>query len=127
MRGGFRKGVSMDPKKLGQQMKKMGISFEELTGVEEVIIKTADAELVFAEAVVTVMDTQGSKLYQITGTPVTRPRREPAREDEPAAVIAEGDVQLVMEQVGCSEAEARAALAETNGDLAEAILRLSGA
>ncbi len=128
MRGGFRKGVSMDPKKLGQQMKKMGISFEELSGVEEVVIKTADAELVFEDAVVTVMDTQGSKLYQITGTPVRRPRHEPepAREGEPAVVISEEDVLLVMEQVGCSEAEARAALTETNGDLAEAILRLSG-
>ena len=126
MRGGFRKGVSMDPRKLGQQMKKMGISIEELSGVEEVVIRTADAELVFEDAVVTVMDTQGSKLYQIAGTPVTRPRHEPAREGEPAMAISAEDVQLVMAQVGCSEAEARAALTETNGDLAEAILRLSG-
>jgi nascent polypeptide-associated complex subunit alpha len=126
MRGGFRKGVSMDPKRLGQQMKKMGISIEELSDVEEVVIKTADAELVFEDAIVTVMDTPGSKLYQVTGTPVRRPRKEPELEGEPEVVISEEDVALVMEQVGCGEAEARAALTETKGDLAEAIVRLSG-
>ena len=47
MRGGFRKGVGLNPKQLSQQMKQMGISIEELSDVEEVVIRTADAELVF--------------------------------------------------------------------------------
>ncbi|MBN1762232.1 MAG: nascent polypeptide-associated complex protein [Methanomicrobia archaeon] len=121
MRGGFRKGVGVNPKVLSQQMKQLGISLEELSDVEEVVIRTADAELVFEDAVVTVMDAPGSKMYQITGTPVKRPRTEL----EPELSISQEDVAIVMEKAGCSEAEAKAALTETNGDLAEAIFKLS--
>jgi len=123
MHGGFRKGVGLNPKKLSQQMKQMGISIEEISDVEEVVIKTADAELVFEDAVVTVMDAPGSKVYQITGTPVKRLRTE--SELEPAGSMSQEDVEIVMEKAGCSETEAKAALTETNGDLAEAIFRLS--
>jgi len=122
MRGGFRKGMSMSPKKLDQMMKQVGISVEEISDVEEVVIKTADAELVFEDAAVTVMDAQGSKMYQITGTPVKRPKQE--SEFEPEVNISPEDVGIVMEKAGCSEAEAKAALTETKGDLAEAISRL---
>jgi len=123
MRGGFRKGVGMNPKKLSQQMKQMGISIEEISDVEEVVIKTADAELVFEDAVVTVMDAPGSKMYQITGTPIKRPKTE--SELEPVVSLSQEDVEIVMEKAGCSETEAKAALTETKGDLAEAIFRLS--
>jgi len=123
MRGGFRKGVGMNPKKLSQQMKQMGISIEEISDVEEVVIKTADAELVFEDAVVTVMDAPGSKMYQITGTPIKRPKTE--SELEPVVSLSQEDVEIVMEKAGCSETEAKVALTETKGDLAEAIFRLS--
>ena len=111
----------MNPKILSQQMKQMGISMEEISDVVEVVIKTADAELVFEDAVVTVMDAPGSKMYQITGTPVKRPRTE----FELEVSISQEDVEIVMEKAGCSETEAKAALTETKGDLAEAIFRLS--
>ncbi|MHC1610066.1 MAG: nascent polypeptide-associated complex protein [Candidatus Methanospirareceae archaeon] len=123
MRGGFRKGVGFDPKKLSQQMKRMGISIEEMSDVEEVVIKTADAELLFEDPIVTVMDAPGSKMYQIIGTPVKRPRIE--SELESVVSISQEDVKIVMEKAGCSEREAKAALTETGGDLAEAISRLS--
>jgi nascent polypeptide-associated complex subunit alpha len=116
MRGGFRKGMGMSPKKLDQMMKQAGISVEEISDVEEVVIKTADAELVFEDATVTVMDAPGTKVYQIAGTPVERPKSELS--------ISAGDVEIVMEKAGCSEADAKAALTEAKGDLAEAISRL---
>jgi nascent polypeptide-associated complex subunit alpha len=124
MRGGFRKGIGMNPRQLNQMMKQMGISIEEISDVEEVVIKTPDAELVFEEPVVTVIDAPGSKMYQITGTPIKRPRLDADVEAEVS--ISPEDVALIMETAGCNEAEARAALAETKGDLAEAISRLSG-
>jgi len=40
MRGGFRKGVSLNPKRLNQMMKQTGINVEELRDVEEVVIRT---------------------------------------------------------------------------------------
>jgi nascent polypeptide-associated complex subunit alpha len=124
MRGGFRKGIGVSPKKLSQMMKQTGISVEEINDVEEVVIKTADAELVFEDATVTVMDVQGLKTYQITGTPVKRPKPESGLEPEPEVSISPEDLEIVMEKAGCSEAEAKAALNETKGDLAEAISRL---
>ncbi|MBA5941990.1 MAG: nascent polypeptide-associated complex protein [Methanophagales archaeon] len=123
MRGGFRKGAGLDPKRLSQQMKKMGISLEEISDVEEVVIRTADAEIVFEDAIVTIMDASGSKMYQVTGTPVKRPRIGSDR--EPVLNIAQEDIEIVMDKTGCSETKAKAALLETNGDLAEAIFRLS--
>ncbi|MCK4399330.1 MAG: hypothetical protein KAV25_10120 [Methanophagales archaeon] len=124
MRGGFRKGVSLSPKKLDQMMKQVGLSVEEMSDVEEVVIKTADAELVFEDASVTVMETQGSKMYQITGTPVKRPKRELEPEQEHEVRISAEDVEIVMEKAGCGAEEAKATLIETRGDLAEAISRL---
>lgn len=118
MRGGFRKGMGLSPKKLNQMMKQMGISVEEMDDVEEVVIKTADAELVFAEPEVSITDAQGSKMYQITGTPVERPKAESELE------VSQEDVEIVMEKAGCSETEAKAVLTETKGDLAEAISKL---
>ena len=126
MRGGFRKGVNLSPKKLDQMMKQVGLSVEEMNDVEEVVIKTADAELVFEDATVTIMDAQGSKMYQITGTPVKRPKRElePEQEQEHEVSISAEDVEIVMEKAGCGAEEAKATLIETRGDLAEAISRL---
>ncbi len=124
MRGGFRKGVNLSPKKLDQMMKQVGLSVEEMNDVEEVVIKTADAELVFEDATVTIMDAQGSKMYQITGTPVKRPKRELVSEQEHEVSISAEDVEIVMEKAGCGAEEAKATLIETRGDLAEAISRL---
>jgi nascent polypeptide-associated complex subunit alpha len=53
--------------------------------------------------------------YQIIGNPREVPREIP---------IPQEDVNLVAGQTGKSQDEARAALKETDGDLAEAILKL---
>ncbi len=114
VRGGFRKGIS--PKRLNQMLKQTGISVEELDDVEEVVIRRADTELVFSEPTVTIMEAQGTRVYQISGTP----------EEHVRTRISDDDVKLVMEKAGCSEADARAALEEANGDLADAISKLCG-
>jgi nascent polypeptide-associated complex subunit alpha len=107
------KGVS--PKKMKQMMKQMGINIEEIDGVEEVIIRTEDREIFFLDASVTVMDAQGNRSYQVVGTAQERPRE---------VSIPDSDVDLVIAQTGCSQEEAKAALKEANGDLAEAIVKL---
>jgi len=108
------KGVS--PKKMKQMMKQMGINIEEIEGVEEVTIRTKDREIFFLDASVTVMDAQGNRSYQVVGTAQERGRE---------VSIPDGDVELVVAQTGCSPDEARAALKEAKGDLAEAIVRLA--
>jgi nascent polypeptide-associated complex subunit alpha len=109
-------GRGMNPKKLKQMMKQMGINVDEIPDVEQVIIRTPDKEIIFNDANVTIMNAQGVDTYQIVGTP-----EEKARE----TVIPEDDIRLVMEQAGVPEDEAKQALKDANGDLAEAIMTLS--
>ncbi len=97
-------------------MRQMGIRMEELEGVREVIIRLENREIVLRDPAVTVISAQGEKSYQIV----------PGSEEVRAVVeISEEDVRLVMEQTGVDRDTARKALEEANGDLAEAILKLT--
>lgn len=106
----------INPKAMNKMMKQMGIDSSDIENVEQVIIRTADTEIIFDDANVTKVAAPGMVTYQIVGTPREIPREIP---------IPEEDVALVAEQTGKSQDEARAALKETGGDLAEAIVRLS--
>ncbi len=106
----------MNPRKMASMMKQMGIDISEIENVEEVIIRTPEKDIIFKDAEVTIMDAKGMKTYQIVGTP-----QEVAREIK----IPEEDIKLVMEQTSSSENDARNALKETKGDIAEAILKLT--
>ena len=61
----------MNPRKMQQMMKQMGIDVDELD-VEEVIIRTSDEELYFSDAQVTKMDARGQETYQVVGSPDSR-------------------------------------------------------
>ena len=123
----------MNPRKMKQMMEQMGIDVTELD-VEEVVIRTGDEDLVFADAQVTRMDAQGQQTYQVVGEPESR---EPgasaigsadADADADAGAdddgIPDDDVALVAENAGVDAETARAALEETDGDLAAAIAKL---
>ena len=124
-------GGGLNPRKMQQMMKQMGIDVTELDA-EEVIIRTAEEELVFTDAQVTRMDAQGSQTYQVVGEPESRERGAGAgagdadTEETPGAdeAIPDDDVQLVVERAGVTPDEAREALAAEDGDLAAAITRL---
>ena len=106
----------INPKKMKQMMKQMGMEMEELEGVERVIIQTSAGDYIFDEAQVVATWMQGVTSYQITGEP---------RFEEAAPEIPDEDVALVASQTGATEEAARAALIETRGDIAEAILKLA--
>jgi len=101
----------MDPKKMQQMMKQMGINSEELDA-KSVIIETADGKLIVEEPQVVKITMQGQVSFQISG----KVRKESAISDE--------DVRMVAEQAGVSEEEARDALKDSEGDIAEAIMKL---
>ena len=61
----------------------------------------------------------GQESYQIVGEPKERPLSS-----EPD--ISEEDIKTVMEQAGVGKEKAAAAIKRHKGDLAEAILELSG-
>jgi nascent polypeptide-associated complex subunit alpha len=124
-------GGGLDPSKMKQMMKQMGIDIEEIDA-EEVVIKTPDEELVFTDAEVQLMDAQGQETYQIVGSPETRERGAGSNDDAELESadgasddgIPQDDVELVAMRTGVPEDEARDALEATDGDLAAAVERL---
>ena len=106
----------MNPRQMNQMMRRLGINVKNIDNVERVIIQTDSKEYIFEEAEVTMMEAQGQKTYQIIGKPTIRNREEVTMND---------DIQLIMDQTGKSEEEARKALEESNGDIADAILKLT--
>ncbi len=97
-------------------MKQLGMQVEQIEEVQQIVITTPKGRYVFDNAEVSAMTMQGVTTYQVLG----EPRFEPA-----LPVIPEDDVRLVAEQTGSSEEAAKKMLAETKGDIAEAIMRLS--
>ena len=125
----FGGGGGLNPRKMEQMMKQMGIDVDEIDA-EEVIIRTADHDLVFTDADVTKMDARGQETYQIIGTPEERDRAvvDDAGEDDVDDAgddeIPDDDVEIVAMRTGVSEDEAREALANHGGDLAAAVEEL---
>lgn len=112
-------GMGMSPKQLKQMqraMKKMGMDMKELKGVTEVLIKFKDKEVLIKNPKVNLMDFMGQKTYQITGK---------VKERKKELEVPDEDIELVASQAGVSKEEAKKALEDTNGDLAEAIMRLT--
>ena len=124
----FGGGGGLNPRKMQQMMKQMGIDVEELDATEVIIRQEDGTELVFEDPDVTRMDARGQQTYQVIGEPTEREGTEEsaggegeteAEADESA--IPQSDVDLVRERTGVSEDEAREALEAVDGDLAAAI------
>lgn len=103
----------INPRQMNAMMKQMGIKSKQIDATE-VIIKTANQEIVITNPQVTEIDMKGTKTYQIAGESSVRD----------AKAYTEEDVQLVVEQASVSEEQARKALEEHDGDIAESILAL---
>jgi nascent polypeptide-associated complex subunit alpha len=145
-------GGKGSPRQMNQLMRRLGIQVKEIPDVQEVVIKTSTKAYTFRDAEVTLMDAQGQKTYQLTGKATVRdltpeekeklgatatPTESPVEDDEGeeapigsledvALDITDEDVALVASQTGSSPKDARAALEQAGGDIAEAILKLKG-
>lgn len=123
----------MNSKQMKAQLKRMGIDMDDLEA-EEVRILLKDKVLVIRRPEVQSITVRGERSFQISGTVEEEERGAPAAPAGGAPGSVPGkkprytkeDVKLVMEQAKCSEADARAALEETDGEPAEAILKLIG-
>ena len=102
----------MDPRKMKMMMKQLGIKNEELN-VKKVIFELEDKKLIIDDPQVSAIDMQGQKTYTVIGN---------AREE--AGELPEEDIKMVAEQTSVSEEEAKKALEENDGDIAEAISKL---
>jgi len=110
----------IDPRKMQQIMKQMGIKQESVDVVRVIMEKLDGGRIVVEPAHVEKISMNGQESWQITGE-----AREEAGGSEQEAGIREEDIKLVMEKTGKSGEEAKRSLEEANGDIAEAILNLS--
>jgi len=109
----------IDSRKARRMMKQMGLKMDELGDIERVILQGQRREIVIEGPAVTAINVQGQRMYQVAGGTVTE------KELEAKLEIPEEDVLLVAQQTGASMERARAALEDSGGDLARAILMLT--
>ena len=95
-------------------MKQLGIQQVDIPAIE-VIIRTENKEIIISNPSVAKVNMMGQETFQISGE---------VEERELVSEISEEDIDTVMQQAYVSAAEAKAALEETQGDLAKAILNL---
>jgi nascent polypeptide-associated complex subunit alpha len=103
----------MNANKMAGMMKKMGISQEQLP-VNRVVFEMDDGNLVIEDPSVLKVKMQGQETYQVSGEAV----------EESTEAFSDDDVAMVVEQTGKSDSEVKAALEESEGDIAEAIMAL---
>jgi len=109
----------VSPREAKRMMQRMGLSMGEMPDVQQVVFKTSTKEIIIENPEVAIMEMRGQKIFQVTGEKIVE------KTIEKKVTIPEEDIQLVATQAKVSVEEARAALEQTKGDLAQAILLLS--
>ena len=104
----------LNPKKIQQLMKQMGIAQEEIPA-NKVIIEQEDKNIIINNPSVMKINMQGQENFQISGD-VSEEVEELKKEE---------DVKIIMQKTNCTQEQARAALEKAGGDLTEAIISLS--
>jgi nascent polypeptide-associated complex subunit alpha len=104
--------MKLNPKQIEKAMKQMGIHTEHIDA-EEVVIRTAEKDIVITDPEVSKVNAMGQETFQISGTVTERERSE----------FSDEDVEMIMEETGASEDEVREMLTKTH-DLAETIMKL---
>lgn len=105
-------------REMRRMMDKMGLDMNELSNVQEVIIKTDKKEIVISKPVVTEMKAKDNSIFTVTADSYEERELE-------VPIYSEEDIQLVSQQAGVDEEKAKNALEEAEGDLARAILLLT--
>ncbi len=107
--------VMMNPREMRRLMRQL--KAREIDAYQ-VIIKARDGDYIIEDPQIMAMEFQGQKMLQIIG------EMKKVEEEKEESLYSDEDVQLVMQQTGCTEEEARKALEEANGEPAEAIISL---
>ena len=100
-----------------RMMERMGINQKEVPEVEEVVIRTRTKDLVISGASVSEVNFQGNRVFQVAGEVEEVPREVKKFSDE--------DITLVQQQASVSRGKALAALEQSDGEVAKAILLLT--
>lgn len=109
--------MKMDNRQARRAMERLGIDMKEIPNVQEVIIRTADKEMHVKNASVSEVNAQGNRIFQVMGEV-----EEVEVKEKP---FSEEDVLLVQQQASVTREKAVAALEESDGEVARAILKLT--
>ena len=110
--------LPLDNRQTRRMLDRMGINFEPINDVQEVIIRTKEKDIVVKQASVSEVKAKGTRMFQVVGENIEEIVREKPK-------FTEEDVLLVAQQTGVSPERARVALEESGGELAQAILELT--
>jgi nascent polypeptide-associated complex subunit alpha len=105
----------MNPGQMRKMMQRMGIQQQEIDA-SEVIIKTADKNIIITNPSVTKVNMMGQETFQITGN-VSESASEPEIDEE--------DIKTIVEQTGVSREKAVESLKGNDFDLAKTIIGLT--
>jgi nascent polypeptide-associated complex subunit alpha len=109
--------MKMDNRNARRMMDRLGINMKEIPDVQEVVIRTPDKELHITNASVSEIVAQGSRMFQVAG--------EVEEVEVEKKTFSDEDILLVQQQTGASKEKAVAALEQTDGEVARAILKLT--
>ena len=109
--------MKMDNRNARRMMERMGINMKEIPNVQEVVIRTADKEMHIKNPSVSEVNAQGNRVFQIAG--------DVEEVEVERKTFNEEDILLVQQQTGASRERAVAALEESDGEVARAILKLT--
>jgi len=131
-----REGQQFASRQTRRRMQQQGIEMDQIDATR-VIIESHDKTLVIDQPEVILMKQMGQEMYQIIGDAEEYPSGEFTIEDreesesiEPTEkniskqVITENDIMLVAAQAKVGKEEANAALIDSDGDIAKAIINL---
>jgi nascent polypeptide-associated complex subunit alpha len=107
----------MNQRQMQQMMKQMGIQQVDIDATQVIII-TPEKRIVIDNPQVSKVNMMGQQTWQVVG---------PAREEriEVLPEINDDDIETVMAQTGKDKATVIQAIADTDGDLAAAIMKLT--
>ncbi len=105
---------SLDPSKMQKMMKQMGLETEQVNA-DKVVIE-GEENYIVKNPKVTLIDMKGKKTFQIMGD----------IEKGESKTYSDEDIETVANKADVSKEEAEKALDEADGDIADAIMNLSG-
>ena len=104
--------MRINPKQMEKAMKRMGIQSQDIDA-EEVIIRTAQKEIIIANPQVSRINMMGQDTFQVSGEVSEKSR----------ARFSEEDIRLIMQRTGADRAKVMQVLEDTD-DMAETIMKL---
>jgi nascent polypeptide-associated complex subunit alpha len=105
----------LNNKQIQAMMKQMGMNQEQIDASRVTIEKNDGTNIIIENPSVTKLNVRGDISFQVLGDV----------KEEAGEKFTEQDIKQVMEKTGCTQSQAKRALENANGDIAEAILELS--